>query len=75
MARMACLRKRLAGWEAPVHFCGDYLDGPSGEGRLSPAMRRSIGWLDGSKNGPRGRHNLVTRGFFCFVTHRLLIDE
>jgi predicted NAD/FAD-dependent oxidoreductase len=34
LREMTALRKRLAGWEAPLDLCGDYLDGISSEGAL-----------------------------------------
>ena len=34
LTEMAALRTRLAAWDAPLDFCGDYLDGLSSEGAL-----------------------------------------
>jgi oxygen-dependent protoporphyrinogen oxidase len=34
LTEMAALRTKLAAWDAPVDFCGDYLDGLSSEGAL-----------------------------------------
>jgi oxygen-dependent protoporphyrinogen oxidase len=35
LTEMAALRRRLARWDAPIDFCGDYLDGLSSEGALA----------------------------------------
>ena len=34
LTEMGALRRRLATWDAPLDFCGDYLDGLSSEGAL-----------------------------------------
>jgi protoporphyrinogen oxidase len=34
LTEMVTLRSKLAGWDAPIDFCGDYLDGVSSEGAL-----------------------------------------
>jgi len=34
LTEMAALRSRLASWDVPLDFCGDYLDGISSEGAL-----------------------------------------
>ena len=34
LTEMAALRARLAAWDVPLDFCGDYLDGISSEGAL-----------------------------------------
>ncbi|HKD12691.1 MAG TPA: FAD-dependent oxidoreductase [Thermoanaerobaculia bacterium] len=35
LTEMAALRRRLTRWDAPIDFCGDYLDGLSSEGALA----------------------------------------